>query len=78
MHTANISTGPKTAATRSPRKAIATCSPSSIRIAHTFCPYAHVFSVIHAADPDQVSAQDVMSQVHERRRLAGARLVSAA
>jgi monoamine oxidase len=25
-------------------------------------PYAHVFSVIHAADPDQVSVQDVMSQ----------------
>ena len=28
-----------------------------------FAPYAHVFSVIHAADPDQVSAQDVMAQV---------------
>jgi monoamine oxidase len=28
-----------------------------------FAPYAHVFSVIHAADPDQVSAQDVMTQV---------------
>jgi monoamine oxidase len=28
-----------------------------------FAPYAHVFSVIHAADPDLVSARDVMSQV---------------
>ncbi|WP_119301320.1 flavin monoamine oxidase family protein [Dongia deserti] len=28
-----------------------------------FAPYAHVFSVIHAADPDQVSARDVMAQV---------------
>ena len=28
-----------------------------------FAPYAHVFSVIHAADPDQVSARDVMTQV---------------
>ncbi len=28
-----------------------------------FTPYAHVFSVIHAADPDQVSVKDVMSQV---------------
>jgi monoamine oxidase len=28
-----------------------------------FAPYAHVFSVIHAADPDRVSARDVMSQV---------------
>ncbi len=28
-----------------------------------FAPYAHVFSVIHAADPDQVSARDAMSQV---------------
>ncbi len=28
-----------------------------------FAPYAHVFSVIHAADPDQVSAKDVMAQV---------------
>jgi monoamine oxidase len=27
-----------------------------------FAPYAHVFSVIHAADPDQVSLRDVMSQ----------------
>jgi monoamine oxidase len=27
-----------------------------------FAPYAHVFSVIHAADPDQVSARDVMSE----------------
>jgi len=27
-----------------------------------FRPYAHVFSVIHAADPDQVSVRDVMSQ----------------
>lgn len=27
-----------------------------------FAPYAHVFSVIHAADPDQVSAKDVMAQ----------------
>ena len=27
-----------------------------------FTPYAHVFSVIHAADPDQVSARDAMSQ----------------
>jgi monoamine oxidase len=27
-----------------------------------FPPYAHVFSVIHAADPDQVSARDVLSQ----------------
>ena len=25
-----------------------------------FAPYAHVFSVIHAADPDQVSARDAM------------------
>lgn len=28
-----------------------------------FRPYAHVFSVIHAADPDQVSARDVMAQI---------------
>jgi monoamine oxidase len=28
-----------------------------------FAPYAHVFSVIHAADPDRVSVRDVMSQV---------------
>ena len=28
-----------------------------------FVPYAHVFSVIHAADPDRVSIRDVMSQV---------------
>lgn len=28
-----------------------------------FAPYAHVFSVIHAADPDGVSVRDVMSQV---------------
>ncbi|HET6158492.1 MAG TPA: NAD(P)/FAD-dependent oxidoreductase [Dongiaceae bacterium] len=28
-----------------------------------FWPYAHVFSVIHAADPDRVSVRDVMSQV---------------
>jgi monoamine oxidase len=28
-----------------------------------FAPYAHVFSVIHAADPDRVSIRDVMSQV---------------
>jgi monoamine oxidase len=28
-----------------------------------FAPYAHVFSVIHAADPDEVSARDVMAQV---------------
>jgi monoamine oxidase len=28
-----------------------------------FTPYAHVFSVIHAADPDRVSVRDVMSQV---------------
>jgi monoamine oxidase len=28
-----------------------------------FTPYAHVFSVIHAADPDLVSIKDVMSQV---------------
>ena len=28
-----------------------------------FTPYAHVFSVIHAADPDLVSVRDVMSQV---------------
>ena len=28
-----------------------------------FMPYAHVFSVIHAADPDRVSVRDVMSQV---------------
>src|SRR5262245_5138040 len=28
-----------------------------------FVPYAHVFSVIHAADPDRVSVRDVMSQV---------------
>lgn len=28
-----------------------------------FTPYAHVFSVIHAADPDQVSARDAMAQV---------------
>lgn len=28
-----------------------------------FVPYAHVFSVIHAADPDHVSARDVMAQV---------------
>src|SRR5215475_2572349 len=26
-------------------------------------PYTHVFSVIHAADPDRVSVRDVMSQV---------------
>ena len=30
-----------------------------------FAPYAHVFSVIHAADPDQVSARDVTAQVIE-------------
>jgi monoamine oxidase len=30
-----------------------------------FAPYAHVFSVIHAADPDQVSARDVVAQVIE-------------
>ncbi|HET6619369.1 MAG TPA: FAD-dependent oxidoreductase [Dongiaceae bacterium] len=28
-----------------------------------FAPFAHVFSVIHAADPDQVSVKDVTSQV---------------
>jgi monoamine oxidase len=28
-----------------------------------FAPYTHVFSVIHAADPDRVSVRDVMSQV---------------
>jgi monoamine oxidase len=28
-----------------------------------FAPYAHVFSVIHAADPDQVSVRDVTGQV---------------
>ena len=27
-----------------------------------FAPYAHVFSVIHAADPDRVSVRDVMNQ----------------